>query len=69
MGRRYQIPGGPYVGVAEDGRAHQLPGYGFLNQNGIAFPRYGVLNRGPLLQLDDDDDDLYTLATDVRSWL
>lgn len=32
MAKQYQIPGGPYVNVAEDGLEYQLPGYGYLNQ-------------------------------------
>lgn len=37
MARQYQIPGGPYVNVAEDGREYALPGYGvYLNTKAAA---------------------------------
>lgn len=32
MAKQYQIPGGPYVNVAEDGKEYLLAGYGHLNQ-------------------------------------
>lgn len=32
MPRHYQIPGGPYVNVTEDGQEYSLHGYGYLNE-------------------------------------
>jgi hypothetical protein len=32
MATQYQIPGGPFVNLPEDGVEYALPGYGQLNQ-------------------------------------
>lgn len=34
MAKQYQIPGGPFVNVTENGKTYALPGYGQLNQAG-----------------------------------
>lgn len=36
MAKQFQIPGGPFVNVAEDALEYQLQGYGFLNQEQAA---------------------------------
>lgn len=56
MARQYQIPGGPFVNPAQDGREYQLPGYGYFNDEttaaAIVGPLVGgshLLTNGPLI--------------------
>lgn len=36
MARSYQIPGGPLINAAQDGRSYALPGYGHFNDETVA---------------------------------
>lgn len=47
MARQYQIPGGPFINAAQDGREFQLPGYAYFNDETAAAP--GGLAAHPIL--------------------